>query len=58
MAKIKLAASAAIKETFSDFIIFRKAKGIAEKARQSYRSQFQSVKKRMDVKMDIGKKHV
>ena len=54
MAKIKLVVSATIEETFSDFIISRKAKGLAEKTLQSYQSQFQAVARHMDVKMDIA----
>lgn len=54
MAKIKLVVSATIEETFSDFIISRKTKGLAEKTLQSYQSQFQAVARHMDVKMDIA----
>ena len=54
MAKIKLVVSATIEETFSDFIISKKTKGLAEKTLQSYQSQFQAVARHMDVKMDIA----
>ena len=54
MAKIKLVVSATIEETFSDFIISRKTKGLAEKTLQSYQSQFGAVAKHLDVKMDIA----
>ena len=54
MAKIKLVVSATIEETFSDFIISRKTKGLAEKTLQSYQSQFQAVARHMDVKMVIA----
>ena len=54
MAKIKLVVSATIEETSSDFIIFKKTKGLAEKTLQSYQSQFQAVARHMDVKMDIA----
>ena len=54
MAKIKLVVSATIEETFSDFIISRKTKGLAEKTLHSYQSQFQAVARHMDVKMDIA----
>ena len=54
MAKIKLVVSATIEETFSDFIISRQTKGLAEKTLQSYQSQFQAVARHMDVKMDIA----
>ena len=46
--------SATIEETFSDFIISRKTKGLAEKTLQSYQSLFGAVAKHMDVKMDIA----
>ena len=54
MAKIKLVVSATIEEIFSDFIISKKTKGLAEKTLQSYQSQFQAVARHMDVKMDIA----
>lgn len=54
MAKIKLVVSATIEETFSDFIIFKKTKGLAEKTLQSYQAQFQAVARHLDVKMDIA----
>ena len=54
MAKIKLVVSATIEETFSDFIISKKTKGLAEKALQSYQAQFQAVARHLDVKMDIA----
>ena len=54
MAKIKLVVSATIEETFKDFIISKKTKGLAEKTLQSYQSQFQAVARHMDVKMDIA----
>lgn len=54
MAKIKLQVSATIEETFKDFLISRKTKGLAEKTLQSYQSQFQAVARHLDVKMDIA----
>ena len=54
MAKIKLVVSATIEETFSDFIIFKKTKGLAEKTLQSYQSQFQDAARHMDVKVGIA----
>lgn len=54
MAKIKLQVSATIEETFKDFLISRKTKGLAEKTLQSYQSQFQAVARHLDVKMDIS----
>ena len=54
MAKIKLVVSATIGETFSDFIISKQTKGLAEKTLQSYQAQFQAVARHLDVKMDIA----
>ena len=54
MAKIKLVVSATIEETFSDFIISKKTKGLTEKTLPSYPSQFQALARHMDVKMDIA----
>ncbi len=54
MAKIKLSVSATIEDTFKDFIVSRKAKGLAEKTVQSYTSQFYAVARHLDVKMDIA----
>ncbi len=54
MAKIKLRVSATIEDTFKDFIVSRKAKGLAEKTVQSYTSQFYAVARHLDVKMDIA----
>lgn len=54
MAKIKLQVGATIEETFKDFLISRKTKGLAEKTLQSYQSQFQAVARHLDVKMDIS----
>ena len=54
MAKIKLVVSATIEETFSDFIISKNTKGLAEKTLQSYQAQFQAVARHLDVKMDIA----
>ena len=53
MAKIKLVVSATIEETFSDFIISKKTKGLAEKTLQSYQSQFQAVVRHMDGKWTL-----
>ncbi len=54
MAKIKLRVSATIEDTFKDFIVSRKAKGLAEKTVQSYWGQFYAVARHLDVKMDIA----
>lgn len=54
MAKIKLAVSATVEETFKDFLISRKTKGLADKTLQSYEQQFRAVARHIDVKMDIA----
>ncbi len=54
MAKIKLAVSATVEETFKDFMISRKTKGLADKTLQSYEQQFRAVARHIDVKMDIA----
>lgn len=53
MAKIKLNARATIEETFKDFIISRKAKGLADMTPQSHHTPFGAVARHMDVKIDI-----
>lgn len=54
MAKIKLIVSASIEETFKDFMISRKTKGLADKTLQSYQSQFRAVARHIDISMDIA----
>lgn len=54
MAKIKLVVSASIEETFKDFMISRKTKGLADKTLQSYQSQFRAVARHIDISMDIA----
>lgn len=54
MGKIKLNVTATVEETFKDFIISRKTKGLAEKTLVSYQSQFQAVARHLDVNMDIA----
>jgi integrase/recombinase XerD len=54
MAKIKLVVSASIEETFRDFMISRKSKGLAEKTLQSYQSQFRAIARHMDVTMEMS----
>ena len=53
MAKIKLVVSATIGETFSDFIISKKTKGLVEKTLQSYQAQFQAVARHLDVRWTL-----
>ncbi len=53
MAKIKLKTGATIEETFQDFIISRRAKGLKEKTIESYQHHFHAVARHLDVEMDI-----
>lgn len=54
MKKIKLNCTATMEETFADFILSRKAKGLADKTLQSYEQQFRAVARHLDVKTDIA----
>lgn len=54
MAKIKLVVSATIEETFKNFLISRKTKGLADKTLQSYEQQFKAAARHMDMTMDIA----
>lgn len=54
MAKIKLIVSSTIEDTFQDFILSRKTKGLAEKTLQSYQSQFRAVAQHLDVSMEMS----
>jgi integrase/recombinase XerD len=54
MGKIKLNVSATVEETFKDFIVSRKIKGLAEKTLISYQIQFEAVARYLDVNMDIA----
>ena len=53
MAKIKLKTGATIEETFQDFIISRRAKGLKEKTIESYQHHFHAVARHLDVEMDM-----
>lgn len=54
MAKIKLIVSSTIEETFQDFILSRKTKGLAEKTLQSYQSQFRAIARHLDVTKEMS----
>ena len=54
MARIKLNVSTSIEETYKDFLISRKTKGLADKTLQSYEQQFRAVARHLDVSMDIA----
>lgn len=53
MEKIKLHLGATIEETFKDFIISRKSKGLAEKTLESYQSHFKAIARHLDISLDI-----
>ena len=54
MAKIKLNISRTFEETFHDFLISRKAKGLADKTLKSYQTHFQAISKHMDVSKSMA----
>lgn len=54
MGKIKLNVSATVEETFKDFIVSRKTKGLAKKTLVSYQSQFQAMARHLDVTADVA----
>ncbi len=54
MARIKLNVSTTIEETYRDFLISRKTKGLADKTLQSYEQQFRAVARHLDMSMDIA----
>ncbi|MBE6785402.1 MAG: site-specific integrase [Ruminococcaceae bacterium] len=53
MEKIMLFSGAIIQETFDDFMLSRKTKGLADKTLESYQNQFKSVSKHLDISMSI-----
>ena len=53
MGKIMLISGATIEETFNDFILSRKIKGLAEKTIESYQHQFKAVSKHLDVSKSV-----
>ena len=54
MKKIRMNCAATVDETFADFLLSRRAKGLAEKTLESYSSQWKAVARHLDVKMDIA----
>lgn len=54
MGKIKLQTTATIEETFRDFIISKRAKGLAEKTLESYQFHFRSIAKHLDITLEIA----
>lgn len=54
MAKVKLQTTATIEETFKDFIVSKRSKGLAEKTLESYQFHFHSIAKHLDVTQDVA----
>ena len=54
MKKIRMNCTATLDETFADFLLSRRAKGLAEKTLESYSSQWKAVARHLDVKMGIA----
>lgn len=55
MKKLRLNTTATVRETFENYIISRKARGVADKTLQSYKSQFDAAARHLDVETDISK---
>ena len=54
MKKIRLNCTATLDETFADFLLSRRAKGLAEKTLESYSSQWKAVARHLDMGTDIA----
>lgn len=54
MKKIRLNCTATLDETFADFLLSRRAKGLAEKTLESYSSQWKAVARHLDTGTDIA----
>ena len=48
MKKIRMNCTATLDETFADFLLSRRAKGLAEKTLESYSSQWKAVARHLD----------
>lgn len=53
MKKIRMNCTATLDETFADFLLSRRAKGLAEKTLESYSSQWKAVARHLDTGTDI-----
>lgn len=53
MKKIRMNCTATLDETFADFLLSRRAKGLAEKTLESYSSQWKAVAQHLDTETDI-----
>ena len=54
MKKIRLNCTTTLDETFADFLLSRRAKGLAEKTLESYSSQWKAVARHLDTGTDIA----
>lgn len=54
MKKIRMNCAATLDETFADFLLSRRAKGLAEKTLESYSSQWKAVARHLDTGTDIA----
>ena len=54
MKKIRMNCTAPLDETFADFLLSRRAKGLAEKTLESYSSQWKAVARHLDTGTDIA----
>ena len=54
MKKIRMNCTATLDETFADFLLSRRAKGLAEKTLESYSSQWKAVTRHLDTGTDIA----
>lgn len=54
MKKIRMNCTATLDETFADFLLSRRAKGLAEKTLESYSSQWRAVARHLDTGTDIA----
>ena len=52
MKKIRLNCTTTLDETFADFLLSRRAKGLAEKTLESYSSQWKAVARHLDTGTD------
>lgn len=54
MKKIRMNCTATLDETFADFLLSRRAKGLAEKTMESYSSQWKAVARHLDTRTDVA----
>ena len=54
MKKIRMNCTATLDETFADFLLSRRAKGLAEKTLESYSSQWKAVTRHLDTGTDVA----